>query len=422
MYEKAQAYLSHRYSEATVLDRESFSNYGFKTSSEAKYQFTKKDKLAVLKDNFVYELGAETKDANMQVHVIGIEWPKNIFNDFEHFYRSLSRISRGLSSAQLASSYFSNALLLSSEIDYRRGYLFSNQMRELMRLAKHGKVFDLPTVLPAHLLRPEVTPWHVNQIESTSSTSEYSETSAEETWAEILDQELAIERRIEMLLEAHESDPHRACSLVIEQLLTTTDSCWRDELVLFTENMQLTDVQDRCVITSKLLEVAEVHAFESVVLDEQVLYSALRTAGSMITLDKVGQFETFLQPPKNVDTHTITFSALVNIYEIEVGAVAPHSLMLRVNELVETYLSSNMIIPGENAARLCMAIQALAAIGSSYIAEAMDRVVELDQPWLQSEVIGLLIDLKSSWIETKDDSKIGTEKLARLQKVIENHL
>jgi len=423
---KTQYFLSHSHNILIFADQEPSSNYGIRTSNEARYQFTSNDKLAFFKDNCIYTLSVETRDANLQVIVIGLEFPMISAGDIKRLHNLILGTSFRFHSPQMRIDQLPNTSMMplleqdTSEIDYGVRYVFPTYINEIVPSAKSGRTFDLLRHSSTHLLQPQVIPWHT-EVDSISSPSEYQQVGGGDSWTDILNEDLTLELRVQKLIEAHEADPARARALVIEQLLCATDNRWIDELVLFTENLQIIDMEDRAAITSKLLEIAERHAFGSTDLDQQVLYSALRTAGSMITIDKVSQLEVFLKPPKNVDTHTVTYLVLVNIYEIEVGAIAPNSLMLRVSELVDNYLSSNMITPGENSARLCMAIQALAAIGSDDVAEVIERVIDLNQEWLRKEIVSLLCELESNWMERMNDSKIGSEKLSRLQNAVRKY-
>lgn len=235
-------------------------------------------------------------------------------------------------------------------------------------------------------------------------------------WDYIRDESLSVRTRLACLSKRWIDEPDLVRRFVADEQLCAPDAVqldreWRDSLVLFAERLQFYNRDRRCKLMRALLDIAEEHAFdENRSGNEQVAYSAIRMAGSMIEMNEAGRLLRFLGPAKKFDTRLITAIVLVHIYEVAPRQPVPASIANRIYNLALKFLDPDFLLPGQEGAIGCKAVHALAAFCDSRLSEVIEYTCGLDAKWVTMITMRNLRSLRDSWLKSVplDDEAVVT--------------
>lgn len=273
------------------------------------------------------------------------------------------------------------------------GLLHGDELREILRirLQETAKKGDVEKLLD----------------DSDRAFRELSQTA----WAELLNSESPLELRCHLLQRLISSDEDRAAQFIVDQLCSDDLSHpWRDALILFVENAQVSDVVLRHRLKERLFQLASVLRESRNARMRPIVCSAIRTYVSLISPSDADSLLAFLKPPSLIETRLVTLQSIVHLCESHSTqrAEIPKPLSDRICELAEKFLDRDWLVPGEKAAIGENATHALAAIGDERVGACVERIRLLGMGWLCRHVARKLDTTLQTWraegIDTSEPS------------------
>ena len=225
-------------------------------------------------------------------------------------------------------------------------------------------------------------------------------------WARVTDDSLGTQDRIDALYECMSSEQDKVARYVLDTLgEADINERWRDAVVFATEDLQLTNAKLRSGLEEDLLGVAKRLMSSTRAADERVVWSALRTATSLMPTDEVKRLGSFLGPPSPVDTRLVALRCVTRIFEPAPPQPKdyPQELANRIAELADKFLDPDLLIPGEHAAIAIHAVTALVALCDPRAEAAVQQVVQLKCDWVARLIRQELQRLLSSWETSEAD-------------------
>jgi len=252
----------------------------------------------------------------------------------------------------------------------------------------------------------------------TGSGGHSDEACPHDCWSRIRDQGSDMRVRIEALKECVSVDADSVSSYVVQEVSREDiDDRWRNALIFATEDLQFRGSAERQTLKQRLLGFAS-RLRKSVLLDdEQAVWSAMRSAASLMSFPEVEQFLPLLASPEPVDTRLVALQCIVRMAE-SAGPATDHrpsvGLLDRITELGRKFLDPDLLIPGDNAAIAQNAIHALAVLGGPASQALVKQVKALDKPWLTRQLRSKFQGTVDAW-DDRSGSSTDRPKLSALQ-------
>jgi hypothetical protein len=220
-----------------------------------------------------------------------------------------------------------------------------------------------------------------------------------ELWSAIRDPDSRVSQRLEAVQGLLELDPVAAMEFVVDELFRDDlAEEWRDALVFLAEDIRLPKAS-RQRVGDRLLAIAASLRGSAKLGVEQVVWSALRRAASLLPPDQAERFLPFLDCPSLVDTRSVALRCLERMFE-PTPPVEGHpvtALRERVAQFAFKFLDPDVFAGGENALIAQNALCALAALGDPRLGDVIGRVNQLGRPWMNRQVRTRLEQLLESW-------------------------
>ncbi|MBC7818181.1 MAG: hypothetical protein IAG10_14940 [Planctomycetaceae bacterium] len=208
--------------------------------------------------------------------------------------------------------------------------------------------------------------------------------------------------RIEALNEWIFLDNDSAAAFVLDELKNgEANDEWLTALVFAAEDVKLPLAEQQDQAARLLRDVALNLRNRAEARFERVVWSAIRRFGSLVPVENADQLLNFLDRKGAVDTRLVALQSVVHIFELEPLAdpATVQRLADRVFELAIKLLDRDLLFPGEIAAIVEQAIQALACMGDPRLRDCFDRLPSVEAPWFAELVNRNLRGLLDEWSE-----------------------
>ncbi len=139
--------------------------------------------------------------------------------------------------------------------------------------------------------------------------------SAETAWSRAIDEKVPVRLRADALYDLAGKDQRRVTDYVADALSDETcASQWRNTLVFVAEDLQFEHGAKREALAERLLKLARTLRHGAGPNADRVVWSAMRTASSLLRQKDVGRFLEFLDPG-GVDTRLVAMQGIVRMLE-----------------------------------------------------------------------------------------------------------
>ena len=152
--------------------------------------------------------------------------------------------------------------------------------------------------------------------------------------------------------------------------------------------------------TARLLEIAAGRRASQNAGSEQVVWSALRRAGTLLPRADLDKLRPFLEAGPAIDTRLVALQAVFHVFEAAAPGdcnAAPELIRNRIFTIAKKFLDPDVFLGGENAAIAENAILALAGVADHRLGIALAECKSLGRPWLMNRLRVTLDDLLRSW-------------------------
>ena len=220
----------------------------------------------------------------------------------------------------------------------------------------------------------------------------------------------------ELLRLANAGDPGIPALIATELQRPWIDREWLAALVVAAEATQFAGLATRQAVRPKLLAAGRLFFKSGKSRWEQVVWSAIRTYGSMLAAEEVPTLSEFLAVNGQIDARQVTLQVIQNIFRVH--PPAPHlplgNLPDRVAMLAESALRNRDVSPGKPAALATNAVAALAALGDERTRTYTARIGQLRQKWFTRQARLLLGQTSETWPRGLPASRLVAECIASL--------
>ena len=183
---------------------------------------------------------------------------------------------------------------------------------------------------------------------------------------------------------------------------TDTDLDFRDALVFLSEEAQFHQQSDREALGDILRSIANENIRGRRPNSEQVVWAAVRRYASLLPQERIDELLPFLTHSGCIDARLVALQGILSAFEFNPAASSElPRLRDRVYEIAVKLIDADVLTPGDTSAILELSICSLLALSDPRFEDCMQRVQELNWPWLTSQILRGVSELREVWEQNR---------------------
>lgn len=204
---------------------------------------------------------------------------------------------------------------------------------------------------------------------------------------------------LDQVRNSYEGNEEKGVATLIELLGDRESTELHTHLVVLSESMDITSLEQRSSLQALLLAFANDRLRSSDPLDGPAVRSAIRHYASMCAVAELNHLANFLEPPPTIDARLTTLMAIINVMRVEhcsdLATFDP--LISRAREIASRVLSDHLVVFAEASALAANAVAALIAMGDDPNAFLVPSLRSVQNSSFRRIALQKLLALQADW-------------------------